>query len=137
MRKDDVPDPPAGLRIAKPHEWTRTWARVIAAPSVKLTGFALLTWADYGDGANIRPGYELLMRVTGIGSKTTVSTALSQIADWGFIWRYLEGSKAPFYFTADGKRKRPPDEYRLTWPDDVSGIPMLDPDWRLPDEGCG
>ena len=122
MRKEDVPDPPPGLRIAKPHEWTRVWARVIAAPSVKLTGFALLTWADYGDGANIRPGYPLLMRVTGIGSKSTAAAALEQIREWGFIWRYKEANR----------RMKWPDEYRLTWPDDISGIPIMDPDWNMP-----
>lgn len=127
MRKEDVPDPPPGLRIAKPHEWTRVWARVIAAPSVKLTGFALLTWADYGDGANIRPGFALLMRVTGIGSKTTVSAALGQISEWGFIWKYREANR----------RLKLPDEYRLTWPDNIEGIPMLDPDWQLPGNACG
>ena len=127
MRKEDVPDPPPGLRIAKPHEWTRTWARVIAAPSVKLTGFALLTWADYSDGANIRPGYPLLMRVTGIGSKSTVSAALIQMSEWGFIWKYQEANR----------RLKLPDEYRLTWPDIIDGIPMLDPDWELPGGTCG
>jgi hypothetical protein len=27
-------------------------------------------------------------------------------------------------------RKRPSDEYRLTFPDDISAIPMLSPDWE-------
>jgi hypothetical protein len=127
VRKDEVPDPPPGLRIAKPHDWTRVWARVIAPSSVKLTGFALLTWADYSDGANIRPGYPLLMRVTGIGSRTTVSNALSQMDEWGFIWKYKEANR----------RLKTPDEYRLTWstiPAVLESIPMLDPDWQEP---CG
>lgn len=130
MRREDVPDPPPSLRIVKPHEWTRSWARVIAPPSVKLTGFALLTWADYADGANIRPGYPLLMRVTGIGSKTTISTALTQISEWGFIWKYKEANR----------RLKTPDEYRLTWSnvaEVLESIPMLPPDWKLPDETCG
>jgi len=137
VRKEEVPDPPPGLRAVDPREWTRVWARVLAEPSVKLTGFALLTWADYRTGAEIRPGAPLLMRVTGIGSRTTIAKALEQIRDWGLIWRYLEGSKAPFYFADDGTRKRPPDEYRLTFPDDSRAIPMMSPDWKLPGEACG
>ena len=52
MRRE-VPDPPAGLRAAEPREWTRVWARVLAEPSVKHTGLALIIWADYRTGANI------------------------------------------------------------------------------------
>jgi hypothetical protein len=123
----EAPEPPAGLAAVDPREWTRVWARVQAAPSVKLTGFALLTWADYRTGANIRPGYPLLMRVTGIGSKTTISTALGQMSDWGFIWKYKEANR----------KLKTPDEYRLTWPEITDGIPMLDPDWKLPGDACG
>jgi hypothetical protein len=124
----EVPEPPPGLTAAEPRDWTRAWARVIAAPSVKLTGFALLTWADYRTGANIRPGYPLLMRVTGIGSKTTVSGALAQIRDWGLIWKYKDGNA----------RRKEPDEYRLTFPDEIDAIPMMNPDWTMPDDDpCG
>lgn len=122
------PDPPPGLRPADPREWTRVWARVLAAPSVKVTGFALLTWAGYQDGAHIRPGYPLLMRVTGIGSRTTVSGALGQISEWGLIWKYKEGNR----------RLKESDEYRLTFPDDITPIPMMDPDWNEPGlAACG
>lgn len=130
MRRE-VPEPPEGLTAADPREWTRVWARVLAEPSVKLTGFALLTWADYKTGAGIRPGNPLLMRVTGIRSDRTVRDALMLMRDeWGLIWRYREGSKS-------GRRKEP-DEYRLTFPGEIDSIPMMDPDWRLPDEdACG
>jgi hypothetical protein len=120
-----VPDPPPGLTAVDPRLWTRVWARVLADRPVKEVGFSLLTWAGYADGANIRPGYPLLMRVTGIGSKTTVSTALGQIRDFGFIWKYREGNA----------RRKESDEYRLTFPDDISAIPMMCPEWHLP-ESC-
>jgi hypothetical protein len=70
------------------------------------------------------------MLMTGIKSDKTVREALKVIREWGFAWRYLEGSKAPFVQTKKGW-KRPADEYRLTWPDDISGIPMLSPDDEL------
>jgi hypothetical protein len=123
-----VPDPPSGLTAVDPRLWTRVWARVIAERPVKEVGFSLLTWADYGTGVNVRPGYPLLMRVTGIGSKTTVSRALEQIREWGFIWRYKEANR----------RLKTTDEYRLTFPDDISAIPMMCPEWEMPGEcTCG
>jgi len=132
VRKEDVPEPPWPLQPAEPRDWTRAWARVLAGPPVKAVGFALLTWADYSTGVNIRPGYLLLMRVTGIGSKTTVSAALAEIRDLGFIWCYRKGNA----------RRKESDEYRLTFPGDISIVPMMDPEWRSPgDEGyagpCG
>lgn len=128
MRRDEVPGPPDGLRAVDPREWTRAWARVLAERPVKEVGFSLLTWADYKTGANIRPGYSLLMCVTGIGSRTTVSAALAKISELGFIWRYREGNA----------RRKESDEYRLTFPDDISAIPMMCPEWHLPGEcTCG
>lgn len=126
----EVPEPPDGLNAAKPGDWTRVWARVLADPSVKVTGFALLIWADWETGARIHPGNERLMKVTGIKGDKTVRDALRQIREWGLIWRYLEGPKAPFVVTRSGVRKRPSDEYRLTFPDDPGAIPMLPPDWE-------
>ena len=127
MRRE-VPDPPEGLRVADPREWTRVWARVLADPSVKLTGFALLTWADYRTGADIRPGIPKLMRVTGIGSKTTATGALTRIREWGLVWRYREGNA----------RRKESDEYRLTFPDDITPIPLMCPRLEPPGEcTCG
>lgn len=128
-----VPDPPSGLTAVEPRLWTAVWARVIADPSVKNTGFALLTWADWKTGAQIHPGIPKLMQATGIKGDKTVRDALKTMRDWKFVWRYVEGSKAPYVETKNG-RKRMSDEYRLTFPDDISGIPMYTPDWKDDDE---
>jgi hypothetical protein len=122
-----VPDPPQGLTAVDPREWLRVWVRVLDDAPVKNVGFALAARADYKSGANIHPGCELLMQMTGIRSDKTVRDALKRIREMGFAWRYLEGSKAQFVMTKKG-RKRPADEYQLTFPADISGIPMLSPD---------
>lgn len=129
MRREvrEPPDPPPGYTAADPREWLRAWLRVQADPSVKVTGFALAAVADYKTGANIHPGNELLMKLTGLKSDKSIRDALKLMRDWGMIWRYLEGSKAPFIITRKG-RVRPSDEYRLTFPPDVTVIPMLSPD---------
>ena len=131
MRRE-VPDPPAGLTAVDPRMWLRVWLRVLADAPVKNVGYALAATADYKSGAHIHPGCELLMHLTGIKSDKTVREALKQIREWGFAWRYVEGSKSPFVMTRNG-RKRMSDEYQLTWPDDTSAIPMLSPDWELED----
>lgn len=128
--RQELPDPPAWLTATDPREWLRAWLRVQADPSVKNTGFAMAALADYKTGASIHPGTELLMLLTGIKGDKTVRDALKQIREWGFAWRYVEGSKAAFVNTRKG-RKRPSDEYRLTFPADVKGIPMLSPDWEV------
>jgi hypothetical protein len=112
-----------------PREWMRIWARVIAQPSVKNVGAWCAHFADYGDGAEIRPGIPLLMKVTGLKSNKTVQDALEQMRDWKLIWRYIEGSKNG----RGGKN----DVYRLTFPDDPSAIPLMSPDWETPDSACG
>lgn len=126
MRKppDPPPDPPEGMTAVDPRTWTPAWARVMATPAVKGTGFALLNWADFRTGAEIRPGVELLMKAAGIKSDTTVRNALKQMREWKLIWRYREGSKSG--------RNGFEDEYRLTFPDDISVIPMWSPDWEDP-----
>ena len=131
MRRE-VPDPPPELKLrtVDPREWMLVWRRVLADAPVKNVGSMLAARADYRTGANSHPGIELLMLMTGIKSDKTVREALKVIREWGFAWRYLEGSKAPYVETRKG-RKRPADEYRLTWPDDISGIPMLSPDDEL------
>jgi len=118
------PDPPDGLRPVDPRTWEPVWARVIANPSVKNTGFALLVWAGWKDGAKIRPGTWRLMRATGIRSDTTIRGALRQMRDWGLIWRYYEAATSGIADDAD--------EYRLTFPDDITGIPLYSPDWEPP-----
>lgn len=125
-----VPDPPDGLRPVDPRAWEPVWARVIATPAVKCTGFALLNWAGWKDGTEIRPGTWRLMRATGIRSDKTVRDALRQMRDWGFIWRYYEAAQSGIKDDAD--------IHRLTFPDDISGIPMYSADWEeLPLAVCG
>lgn len=120
MRK--VPDPPDGLTAVDPREWTRAWRRVIAAPSVKLVGYLCADWADYRTGANIRPGIPLLMKAAGGMGNKTVGDALQQMRDWGLIWRYHEARLTG----VKGDR----DIHRLTFPEDISPIPMMKPDWE-------
>lgn len=128
MRK--VPDPPDGLTAVDPRTWEPAWARVIASTAFKCTGFALVNWADYKTGANIRPGEWRLMRATGIKSGTTIRAALAQMREWGLIWRYYEAQKSGLPDDAD--------EYRLTFPANISGIPMYSPEWQEPPLGpCG
>lgn len=103
----------------------KVWARVRAAPSVKCVGAFAAFFADYGDGANVRPGTVMLAAVSGEMSDRTVKLALAQIRDWGLMWRYIEGSKQG--------RRGVADVYRLTIPDDVfARVPMLTPEYRAP-----
>lgn len=132
MRKEEVPDPPPGLRAVDQRQWLNVWWRVLADGPVKNVGSMLAARADYATGAHSHPGTELLMQMTGIKSDKTIREALKVIREMGFAWRYVEGSKAPFYIARNGERKRLADEYRLTWPDDISGIPMLSPDGERP-----
>jgi hypothetical protein len=132
-----VPDPPSGLTAVDPRLWMRIWLRVKADPSVKNTGSTLAALADYKTGARIHPGTELLMLITGIKGDKTVRSALSQIREWGLIWRYAEASKAEYIVTKKGVRVKPSDEYRLTFPADQTGIPMLSPDMEDGWEACG
>lgn len=97
-----------------------------AHTSVKAVGFACAYFANYGDGAEIRPGTVMLAAVCGEMSDRTAKLALVRIRDWGLIWRYVEGSK-------HGRRGMA-DVYRLTIPDDVLGrIPMLTPGNQVPE----
>ena len=121
----EPPEPPPGLTAAGPREWMNVWARVIAPPSVKLTGVMAAYFADYSTGAGIRPGNEILAAVSGQLDKRTVMKALAQIREWGLIWRYSEGR-------LQGRRGMA-DVYRLTIPENaLAMIPMLDPDYRHP-----
>ena len=129
MRRE-VPDPPPGLTAVDPREWTRMWARVVASPSVKCVGFACAHFADYKNGSEIRPGIPLLMRVCGGMGNKTVGDALKLMRDWHVLWRYHEAAKSGVRNDAD--------IYQLTFPDDISAIPMMDPEWGVPDlAACG
>lgn len=119
------PDPPHGLKAASPREWMKVWTRVRAAPSVKCVGAFAAFFADYGDGANVRPGTVILAAVSGEMSDRTVKLALAQIRDWGLMWRYIEGSRQG--------RRGIADVYRLTIPEDIfARVPMLTPEYRPP-----
>jgi hypothetical protein len=120
------PQPPAGLTAVPPGEWLKVWIRVRAHTSVKAVGFACAYFANYGDGAEIRPGTVMLAAVCGEMSDRTAKLALVQIRGWGLIWRYVEGSK-------HGRRGMA-DVYRLTIPEGVLGqVPMLTPGNQVPE----
>jgi hypothetical protein len=118
------PDPPAGLTEKDPREWMRVWLRVMAPRlSVKTVGFACAAFADYKSGGDIWAGIPLFQAVTGLSNKP-VGDALALMRDWGLLWRYYEAAKSGIEGDADC--------HRLTFPDDISGIPMLSPDWVPP-----
>jgi hypothetical protein len=124
-RRIPRPSPESGLRVASPNEWLPIWREVKAKPPIKVVGYALLEYADYGDGADIRPGEPLLALKTD-QSERTVGKALAQMRAWGLIWRYVEGS-------SQGRRQLA-DEYRFTIPDDLmTRVPLITTVARLPD----
>jgi hypothetical protein len=116
------PEPPAGLSEKDPREWMRVWERVIAPPSVKSTGAWCAHFADYKSGADIWAKVEVFQKVTGLSDRP-VRDALKLMRGWGLLWRYYEAAKSGI----DGDS----DIHRLTFPDDISGIPLLPPDWKL------
>lgn len=113
---------PDGYTAVDPREWTRVWLRIVASPSVKCTGMACAAFADYRTGANVRPGNELLCKVTGLSDKA-VRDALRLMREWGFLWRYSEGKSKG--------TERTYDAYRLTFPEKLDNVPILSPDWEL------
>lgn len=121
-----VPEPPEGLTAVDPREWMRMWARVIGPASLKNVGAWCAHFADYRTGAEVRPGIPLLMKVCGGMGNKTVGDALKQMREWEVLWRYIEGSK--------NGREGNVDVHRLTFPADISVIPMLGPDWGEPVE---
>ena len=119
------PLPGSGLRVASPNDWVAIWHEVAAKPPVKVTGYAILKFADYSDGADIRPGEDRLAVITQQTTRT-VRSALWQMREWGLIWRYRQGSKHG--------RQQLADEYRLTMPDDlVTRVPLIVSVAALPD----
>lgn len=118
-RDRKIPRPPAesGLRVAAPNDWVAIWHEVAAKPPVKVTGYVLLKFADYWDGADIRPGEDRLADITQQTTRT-IRSVLGQMREWGLIWRYRQGSKHG--------RQQLADEYRLTLPDDlVTRVPLI------------
>jgi hypothetical protein len=124
-RKIPRPSLESGLRAASPNEWLPIWHQVKAKPPIKVVGYVLLEYADYWDGADIRPGEPLIALKTD-QSERTVGKALAQMRAWGLIWRYVEGSSQG--------RRRIADEYRFTIPDDlVTRVPLIIAVAKLPD----
>ena len=125
------PAPPRGLAASRPNDWLRVWVRVRAQPSVKHVGWACAYFANYDDGAEVRPGLMMLAAVCGELNEKTVSNALKQIGAWGLMWRYFEGSKAGR--PRDG-RGGLADVWRLTIPDRLlDHVPMLTPNNGIPE----
>jgi hypothetical protein len=111
-RDQSIPRPAAelGLIVVSQTLWLPVWHKVAATPPIKVVGYQLLEFADFGDGADIRPG-EILLASRTVQTDRTVGKALTQIRAWGLIWRYREGSRHG--------RQRLSDEYRLTIPADL------------------
>jgi hypothetical protein len=112
-----APLPPSelGLTEVTPNDWTPVWARVVASPAVKNVGMWVAWHTTWETGADIHPGNDLLAAESGLTDRH-VATVLKQLRDWGFLWRYVEGSR-------QGRRKIA-DTYRLTIPDDMAQIPL-------------
>ncbi len=108
-----------------PREWMRMWARVIGPPSLKNVGAWCAHFADYKTGAEVRPGIPLLMKVCGGMGNKAVGDSLKLMREWGVLWRYHEAAKSGV--------KGDSDIHRLTFPNDISKIPMLTPDWKDPE----
>ena len=100
----------SGLIAVSQTLWLPVWHKVAATPPVKVVGYQLLEFADFGDGADIRPG-EIVLASRTSQTDRTVGKALTQIRAWGLIWRYREGSRHG--------RQQLSDEYRLTIPADL------------------
>lgn len=128
-RDRSIPRPPegSGLACCGPNDWLPVWHEVAAKPPVKVTGYALLKFADYWDGADIFPGEETLAAMT-TQTARTVRKALAEIREWGLIWRYVSGSSHGRQGIADA--------YRLTLPDDLAArVPLVMEVAPLPDHG--
>ncbi len=126
--RPDIPEPPDGLSAATPGEWIQVWRRVRGVTvMVKLTGFALASFADWNDGTRIHPGNSALANVCAESNPKTIERAIVTIRGMGLIWRYVEGSRKG--------TKGANDEYRLTIPDEIlTLIPLLNPDYSAPPE---
>ena len=101
--------------------------RVRVTPAVKLAGVMAAEFANYDDGAEIRPGSEILAAVAGEMAPLTALRALAKLRDLGLLWRYVEGRKYG--------RRAVADCYRLTLPSDLlTRVPLLTPDYEVPDQ---
>lgn len=104
-------------------EWERVFRRVIVStPSVKLVGLALATYASTKTGADVRPGVDRLVNVTGT-SRRVVMRALSELKELGLLDQLTRGGNLGR--ASHGMASI----YRLTLPTDLlENVPLLDPD---------
>lgn len=91
--------------------WIDVFRDFPAPAAVKLTGYALASYATYSTGRDAHPGLERLMTATGYSSKQTIVTALASIRRLGLATRDVEGSSLG--------RRGWADEYHLTLNDAV------------------
>ena len=104
-------------------EWERILRRIqVSAPSVKLVGFTMATYAD-ADGCRVRPGQSRLAAVMGT-SVSTVRRGQSELEAIGMLDMVVKGRSY-----GRGHQGAFASEYRLTIPSDLlERVPMLDPD---------
>lgn len=104
-------------------EWERILRRIqVSAPSVKLVGFTMATYAD-ADGCRVRPGQSRLAAVMGT-SVSTVRRGQSELEAIGMLDMVVKGRSY-----GRGHQGAFASEYRLTVPSDLfENVPMLDPD---------
>ncbi len=95
--------------------WER-WIRRLVLPSgVKYTALMAITYGDL-DGSRVHPGVELLARVMNVGT-ASVKRHLRVLRELGLIERVKQGNR----HNGDS------DEYRITLPENLFELPMLDP----------
>lgn len=104
-------------------EWERILRRVqVSAPSVKLVGFTMATYAD-SSGGRVRPGQARLAAVMGT-SISTVRRGQSELEALGLLDMITKGRSY-----GRGHTGAFASEYRLSVPSDLlEAVPMLDPD---------
>lgn len=104
-------------------EWERILRRIqVSAPSVKLVGFTMATYAD-ANGGRVRPGQSRLAAVMGT-SISTVRRGQSELETIGMLDMVVKGRSF-----GRGHVGSFASEYRLSVPSDLlAAIPMLDPD---------
>jgi hypothetical protein len=104
-------------------EWERILRRIrVSAPSVKLVGFTMATYAD-ADGGRVRPGQSRLAAVMGT-SISTVRRGQSELEDIGMLDMVVKGRSF-----GRGHIGAFASEYRLSIPSDLlEAVPMLDAD---------
>jgi hypothetical protein len=104
-------------------EWERILRRIqVSAPSVKLVGFTMATYAD-SSGGRVRPGQTRLAAVMGT-SISTVRRGQSELEALGMLEMLTKGRSY-----GRGHAGAFASEYRLSVPSDLlEAVPMLDPD---------